>query len=389
MRWSVSDDAFVSEGGSLAGSAVKGGAIFFFSDCAVSASLVVTPLFARSLGASNLEIGLIGAVYGLSLLVSSYLSGWASDVFGRERLLRASLAVAALTFPLQAFSSTPLHFLLVRGVAGFCSGVYPTILAAQGYEESGRLGRIISFGALGWGIGSLFISFTYLYRDVFIASGALFLAGFLVSLKMEIRDTRLSVPLFPRDVIKRGLPVYVSFLLRHTGANAVWAIFPLFLEEIGAGSFWIGVIYATNTFAQFFIMPLIDRFKSSRLVAWGLIFSLLTFTVYLASGSYVHVLPAQLLLALSWSLLYIGSLTYVAERGSERGTAVGVLEMVRGVATTIGPFFGGAVSQVYGYRSTIMFAVAGCVAALALFLTFTIRERGSMHSPPINLQAAS
>ncbi|MEM4445709.1 MAG: MFS transporter [Candidatus Jordarchaeales archaeon] len=360
-------------------SELKEDVALFLSDCAVSASIVVTPLFARSLGASNFEIGLIGAIYGLSLLVSSYVSGWVSDVFSRGKLLKASMAIAAIVFPLHALSPTPLHLLVVRGLSGVCAGVYPTVLAVQGYERRGRLGRLISFGALGWGFGSLFISFAYSYRDVFISSGALFALGFLISLKLDVKDVKLEVPLLPVDVIKRGLPVYVSFLIRHTSANAVWAIFPLFLEEVGANEFWIGVIYAINTFSQFAIMPLIDRFRSGRLVSWGLIFSTVTFLAYLVSGSYIHVLPAQLLLALSWSLLYIGSLTYVAEKGNERGTAVGFLGTVRGLATTVGPIIGGTISQIYGYRSTMIFAVAGCAAALASFLLLTLQRR---RAPP-------
>ncbi|MEM2573476.1 MAG: MFS transporter [Candidatus Jordarchaeales archaeon] len=354
---------------------IKESAVLLLSDCAVSASLVVVPLFAKSLGASNFEIGLISAVYGFSLLVSSYISGWFSDVFSRGKLLKASLAIAAVVFPLHALSPTPLHLLAVRGLSGICAGIYPTVLAVQGYEKRGRLGSLVSFGALGWGVGSLFISFAYNYKDVFLSSGFLFAAGFLISLKMDVKDVKLNVPFFSWNIVRRGLPVYASFLIRHMSANAVWAVFPLFLEDIGANSFWIGVIYATNTFAQFFIMPFIDRFNSGRLVASGLLFSLLTFVAYFASGNYVHVLLAQLLLALSWSLLYVGSLTYVAERGNERGTAVGFLGTVRGVASTVGPVIGGAVSQAYGYRSTVMFAVVGCAAALALFLTLILRER--------------
>ncbi len=135
------------------------------------------------------------------------------------------------------------------------------------------------------------------------------------------------------------------------------------------------MIYASNTFAQFFIMPLIDKFKSSRLVTCGLFFSALTFTAYLVARSYVYVLPAQLLLALSWSLLYIGSLTYVAEKGNERGTAIGFLGTVRGVAVTVGPVFGGAISQIYGYRSTAAFAVVACASALTIFLALTLQAK--------------
>ncbi len=183
---------------------VKEDAVLFFSDCAVSASLVVTPLFAKALGASNFEIGLISAIYGLAMLVSSYIAGWASDVFGRGRLLKASLPLAAVIFPLQAFSPSPLHFLALRGISGIFAGMYPPILAVQGYEARGRLGRLLSFGALGWGVGSLIISFVSLYREVFLASGILFLAAFIVSLKMDVKEVFLKIPFFPEGCDKAG-----------------------------------------------------------------------------------------------------------------------------------------------------------------------------------------
>ncbi|MHA1607072.1 MAG: MFS transporter [Candidatus Freyarchaeota archaeon] len=364
---------------------MKDSVLLFFADCAVSASIVVTPLFAKGLGASDFDLGLIGATYGLALLFSSYVFGWAADVFGRGRLLKVGLAIAVFIFPLHAFSFNPLCLIALRGLAGFCAGMYPPAVAAHAYEARGRLGRLISFGALGWGVGSLLISFIPLYRDVFLICGALFLASFLISLKLEIKDARLDVPLFPRDVIKRGLPVYLSFFLRHMGANAIWAIFPLFLKEIGANDFWIGVTYATNTFTQFLIMPLVDRFKSSRLVACGLAFSTATFLAYSLAENYLQIVPVQLLLACSWSFLYVGALTYVAERGEERATSIGFLGTVRGLAVTIGPFFGGAISQLYGYRSTMIFAVAGSTSGLALFMGYLARrkrfENRATHQP--------
>ena len=62
---------------------------------AVQGSVIFIPFCEAQLGASDFQIGMIGAVYGGSYLVSSLISGWKSDKLGRLLLCAGALLSSA------------------------------------------------------------------------------------------------------------------------------------------------------------------------------------------------------------------------------------------------------------------------------------------------------
>ncbi|MCX5853168.1 MAG: hypothetical protein NTZ24_01030, partial [Deltaproteobacteria bacterium] len=55
----------------------------FFLSFAAMSSFIFIPLLGAHLGASDFEVGLVGAAYGTAFLFSSLFSGWKSDHLGR------------------------------------------------------------------------------------------------------------------------------------------------------------------------------------------------------------------------------------------------------------------------------------------------------------------
>jgi MFS family permease len=351
-------------------SMIKPNSIMFFANVAYATSFIILPLFARSIGASDVQIGLIGTAFGLTQLISNYVFGRAADITGRRFLLLVGLFSSAVVFCLQPLASNPTVYTLTWALAGFCVGIYPQALIAYGYEIRKKMGKFLSFGSLGWGIGQFVAGILAIYWEIFVFAGLFFFLGFIVALKTTISYVKLKVPMFPKEVIKRNISIYITFFLRHTGAYAVWIIFPLFLTQLGANELWIGIIYAINSLSQFPIMRLIDRFRSVALVTVGLVGTALTFTLYFYSQNFWQILPIQLLLALSWSLLYVGSLKFVAESGIERGTSVGLFNLTLSLSSVIGPVIGGVISQVFGYRYTMLFALGMVIIGLIFFTIY-------------------
>jgi MFS family permease len=70
---------------------MKPHAIALLSNLAISASLLFIPNLAEQLGASNAQIGVIGAVYGFTVFTSAYLFGGASNVHDRRFFIRLGL----------------------------------------------------------------------------------------------------------------------------------------------------------------------------------------------------------------------------------------------------------------------------------------------------------
>jgi DHA1 family quinolone resistance protein-like MFS transporter len=247
---------------------------------------------------------------------------------------------------------------IIRILTGFTAGMYPAALASLVFESNFVFGIFTAAGSLGWGVGSFVSGLVGNYQILFIMSAVLFLIAFLFSRAMTDRvNKKISPPpLLPLSIIRKNLRVYLAFFLRHTGAMGVWAVYPLFLSAMGADKFWIGVVYTINPVAQFFFMLFLDRHKSTKLVPLGLIFSALTFVLFGVVKDYKLFALIQIVLALSWSGLYLGSLKFLLERNVERATSIGIFNSVAGLCGIVGPLLGGFLSS-FGFE-VLMVAAA-------------------------------
>jgi len=351
--------------------------IQFLSSLALSASLLFIPNLAEDLGANDAQVGIVVAVYAFAVFIASYIFGRASDVYGRRLFIRLGLGLCTVTFLLQIFAdpdfaapllASPWLLALVRGLAGFSLGIFPAALTVYVYDSAEPLGKFSSFGALGWAVGTFVAGLIAFYYGIFILSSLCFLTAFLVSFKMKKVDSpSLRVPFFPKDLLKRNWRVYVPYLLRHTGANAIWVIYPLFIVSLGGDKFWIGVIYTVNTAAQFFVMRFLDRFDGERLITIGLLLAIMTFLSFTLAQNFLDLLPMQILLACSWSSMYVGSLLYLMRHNVEKATSSGMLSSVIYISQVFGALLGGTVAQLFDFRATMYLAAILTVVGFVFF----------------------
>ena len=362
---------------------MKANAIQLLSSLALSASLLFIPNLAKDLGASNTEVGIIGAVYGIALFTSSYIFGRASDVYSRRLFIRLGLAVSALAFFLQVFAdpSSPISFwaspsmlALARGLAGFALGIFPPALTAYVYESKNSMGEFTSFGALGWSVGTFVAGLLAMYWNAFLLSSASFMLAFLVSLTMpSVKGPSLRVPLFPKKLMVKNWYVYIPYLLRHTGASCIWIIYPLYIASLGGDKFWTGIIYTVNTGSQFVVMRYADRLRDRTLLSAGFILSITTFLAFTMAQDFCQLLPAQVLLGSSWSCLYVGSLLYLMKHNVEKATSTGLLSSVISLSGVFGAILGGVVSQLFEFKATMYIAA---VLTTIGFILFRVGIRG-------------
>jgi len=356
---------------------MKPNVITMLSHTALSASFLFIPNLAEGLGASKAQIGIIGATYGFAVFASSFVFGRASDVYGRRFFIHLGLGVSTLTFFLQVltdpsfvapFWANPGLLALARGLAGFSVGMFPAALTSYVYESKAPLGRFTSFSSLGWAIGNFAAGLIAMYWGAFVLSSACLLMALLVSFTMP-RSTgpNLRVPFFPWKLLKKNWPVYLSYFLRHTGANGIWIIYPLYIVSLGGDKFWVGLIYTVNTASQFFVMRYVDRFTSKRLVTAGLTLSSIAFLAFTLAQDFRQLIPVQVLLGCSWSCLYVGSLLHLMRRNVEKATCTGILSSVIGLAAVFGTLLGGVVSELFDFRAAMYVAAALTVTGFILF----------------------
>jgi MFS family permease len=365
---------------------VKVGTVQMLSSAALFSSIFFMPLVLKDgMGVDEAGIGLIVAAYGVSIFFSSWLFGRMADVRGRRRLMQLGLLACAGVSALQYFARTPESLTAVRVAMGLVAGTFPSALMAYAYESTGKAGKFASFGAMGWIVGTFLAGAVAVYGlyAPFLLSSALFVAAFAVSLALPFpKEVHLKVPFFPVDVIRRNAPAYAAVLMRHTGANMIWVVYPIFLARINPDPFWIGLVYAVNSGTQFVIMQLIDRYEGKSLLAAGLGISALTFYLFTISTSEWQIFIDQIFLGASWACTYVGALKCILARNAERSTSSGLLDSTLSLSMIVGSIVGGVVAGLFGYTATMYIAMAMSISSLALFGFMVNREAEACPAGP-------
>lgn len=365
-------------------SAMRPDAIQLLSSTGSFGPVILVPIIlADHFEASKWMIGVVVAAFAAASFLSSYFSGRAADLHGRRTILLIGLFLSGAVTALHAvtlWSDSFVLFVSVRVALGLCAGMFPAALLAYAYEMKTKMGKFSSWGAAGWGLGSLCVGiFGTLYEWAFLTCAAIIFASFAMALMLPFpKEKRLYVPLLPLRLIKRNAPVFTSMMVRHTGANMIWVTYPLFLISIGADELLIGLVYAVNAFSQFLIMNIIDRFDPITLVAFGIGASSITFLLFALAGSYWEIVPMQVILASSWACLYVGSLRYVMDKNEEKATVTGLLSSSISMSGILGPLLGGFAAAALGFRGVMFIASAMALAAFVIFI-IELRLSGELY----------
>jgi len=331
---------------------------------------------------SDTEIGFMVASYSLALFSSSFIFGRASDRYGRKLFLSVGLILSAVVFFLQIFAQDFLVLLIVRALVGFCLGIYPASLIAYVHENKEDLARFSSFGSLGWALGSLIAGLIAVYftvKGVFIFSSLLCFLAFVTALRMRFGEHHsIDVPKLPIEIVKKNLSLYLSILIRHSGAHMIWTFWPLFLGSLGADLFWIGAIQMINGITQFiFMYTLSSRIKYGYSVIAGLILSGIAFFSFTLVADFWQIIPTQILLGVSWALMYVGGLRYLMDRNIEKATVSGLFDSVLSMSSITGPFMATLVITFGSYRTTMYLA---STLAFISSLLFKFSKQSRAHS---------
>lgn len=352
----------------------------FFMNFAIQCSLIFIPLLSDQLGASDFEVGLVGAAYGGSYLLSSLYFGQQSDRRGRIGFVRAGLLLCTITFAAQLLAHHLFTLALIRAGVGLALGVATAALVAYAFESGADMGRFSSCGSLGWIAGALAAAVLKNIQFLFAISSLCCLAGFLLSLLFTpqagfepVTENKKTPNL--GVVLKRGLPVYLAVFLRHLGATAVWIILPLYFVSLGLDRFWVGVLWGINFAVQFLVMRRLERYNPYVIFAFGQVLSIGVFLAYVLVHQLWLLVIVQVLLGVTWSCLYVGALLIILRSGEEKGTASGIFQATLNLCGAVGPFLGGFIAQGWGYHGVMLFAAALGIVGLMVAVPQTQKHQ--------------
>ena len=84
----------------------------------------VLPVFARSFGVNNLQVGAVISAFALMRLVSSPFCGRLITIFGERLVMAVGIYIVALSSGLAGISHSYGQLLVLRGVGGIGSAMF-------------------------------------------------------------------------------------------------------------------------------------------------------------------------------------------------------------------------------------------------------------------------
>ena len=349
--------------------AVLASVLNFLLNIGIQSSLIFIPLLGAQLGASDFQVGLIGAAYGGSYMLSSLYFGRQSDRHGRTVFIKFGLLLSGMTFGSQILANNLFILTVVRAGVGFTLGITMAALMAYAYEFGVDMGRFSSFGSLGWIVGALTAAWLKDFNVLFISAAICCLAAFSLSFFLPVAGgadmvARKKEVTSLHQVLKGSFPIYFAVFLRNLGATAVWIIQPLYFASLGLGRFWVGMLWGVNFVVQFLVMRYVDRFDTGKVFAFGQVLSIFVFLAYVLVSKPALLIGVQVLLGVSWSCLYVGALLLVLRSGQEWGSASGMFQATLNLCSALGPLLGGLIAYFAGYHGVMLFAAGLGVAGL-------------------------
>jgi len=352
----------------------------FFQHAGVSIVFVFMPIIAKGVTDSILEIGLIVASFSFAQILSEIYFGRHSDKKGtRLKFIRIGFIGCAAAFGLHYFADDITLLFLARIGAGIASGIMIPAMIAYAYElnvERKKAATIISFHALGWLAGIAAAGFANDLKLIFLISAASFVIGLMFTIKLpNISQEKELEPGTTKKIIVKNKFLFLSLLLRHIGAAAVWTILPLMLiEKLGAELYQISIIYVANTLTAFILMNLMaSRINFSNITKFkiGIGCTVFVFVGLSVITDWWMAMPFMALVGATWAFLFIGGNFHLMEN-NPHSTSTGIFSSTLSISMVIGPVIAGIIAFTFDYVVVMYFAIAIIVCAFVVSLKVKI-----------------
>ena len=355
------------------------------------------PLYALAIAASPFEIGVIGAVGGLTYALMARSLGSLSDRFSKKSFIILGTLLQAASSPLYLVCDRTPQLILVKivqslGLALFWPPIEALVAAEARTDtlERALVGYNISWGAanaVGAPLAGFLITAFSLTLPFYVSSAvALLVSISLLALRNRTEDdpspTKQSKTV---PVVEKPKP-YVSFLPMASAfayafiSGTVYTLFPVFATQLGIPAYQMGLLFLASSVAQTLVFVVSERLLQ-KFARTSFLIGLAAFTTSLALIVAVEDTIAFTFsfigLGLGQGILYSTSLYYLlSESDKNRGQATGRFESTLGLASFLGPLLGGVVAQFnpsYPYAAGALLSLL--ILVVQLFSTTRISSR--------------
>jgi len=367
--------------------------INLLAGCATGILQMAIPLYALSLRATTVELGLIAGVGGVGRLLVVLPSGFLIDRYGARTIFLRSTLFSILAVLALFWGDTPATLMAVMFVQGMGQSV--SFMALQ----AGFLKRLpfLEPGRSGWQRGATHIGF-YLFGPVlggfllresrfggaFAAVSAILTAGLVVSFYRQrrgVREIHESAPPSGEGELQRliallGNRFLVQVLVIECLGAACFMIFRAFVAPVAVGIHQMPVravsclIICQGVTAMAVLLGgggLLKRFPVRRLfVASGILTATGT-TLLATAGQFAQFLGGAVVFGLGTGLMSLASLSLLSLVEGEKGKIAALFSFSIAVGNSVGPVVAGVVGDVATPQAAFLTPVPAIILSWLLF----------------------
>ncbi len=351
------------------------------------------PIYAKTLGATGIQLGIVFAGFSIARTISMPIIGKASDRYGRKLFICIGLLIYAFMSIGYVISKTIPHLLLVRFLQGFAAGMILPIatayigdIAPKG-KEGKYMGLFYSSFFAGFGVGPIIggtISDTFGINFAFYLMGSLNLIAFFLALfLLPTSETHKPIPqkksylkMLKESNIIKGL---FSYRLSIALARGIFACFlPIFGGiNLGLSSSAIGALISINIILNSILQipsgRLADRLSKRKLIVIGATLDAVCFLLIPLMHNFSELLFICIISASVRSIPIPSSAALAIGEGRKygMGSSMGIFNMAMSIGMAVGPFVGGWITDEFGVKFVFLFAACAEVIGVLLFAKFT------------------
>ncbi len=358
----------------------------------------VLPVFARSFGVNNLQVGAVISAFALMRLVSSPFCGRLITIFGERLVMAVGIYIVALSSGLAGISHSYGQLLVLRGVGGIGSAMFTvsafTLLLTS--VDSGVRGRAAGFFQGGFLIGGMtgpavggILSSISLTAPFFFYAGTLAVAGTVGLLMLHPHGTRpeerFDTPPIPfRSLVRDAryqAACFTNLAQGWTSYGVRSSLVPvLVVEVLHRPASWTGVSFAVAAVVQTIALAPAGRFvdtvgRRPAMIIGGTLGGLSIAAVPFATNIWLLIIALCVFGVAAAFLGTAPAATVGDAAGGRTGTAVAVFSMCADIGAIVGPLVAGWLADTWSYPAA--FGVGAALMIIGALLAWRM-PRGRM-----------
>ncbi len=359
------------------------------------------PLFARSFGVNNAQVGAILATFAFARFATGLFSGKLVDHFGERLVYSFGIGFVALTSFAAGMAQNYEQLLIFRAVGGFGSSMFSVaagsiLIRAVDDDHRARAQSLYNGSFLvgmmaGPVVGGILSGFSLrapliIYGFLLIAastSGAVLLRNSVLAAKPTAQQERETVTLKSALALKPyRYALIISFITAWVLFGMSRSILPLFMvEEIKVTPSYMGLGFTISTIINGVLLLKAGKLSDIRGRRFSAVIGTSFLTLFIVALAFTtkpwEFLAASVIVGIGGAFLSTTPSAIVGDvLEGKGGQVIGLFQMAGDAGAMVAPIILGFISDHYGYRPAFL-ATAALMLVAVLVATKLPETRAS------------